>query len=125
MVPGAEASGGSGAPRESEVIRAIVFETQWCRGQRQAGGQRAMARGIELGPVPRFGTGDGYALGPRRPHGCPQLAPLDMSLERTQFILLLERYAVYHTIVAKDFVFDEPTSAKPSPKAGRQRSSSK
>ena len=87
--------------------------------------QRKASSRVARVPVPRFGTNDGYALGPRRPHGCPQLAPLDMSLERTQFILLLERYAVYHTIVAKDFVFDEPTSAKPSPKAGRQRSSSK
>ena len=29
------------------------------------------------GPVPRFGTGDGDALGPRWSHGCPQLATLD------------------------------------------------
>ena len=38
---------------------------------------------------------------------------------RTQFILLVERYAVYHNIVAKDFVFDQLLVP------ARQRSSSK
>eukprot|EP00964_Phaeocystis_antarctica_P065449 scaffold39500_cov48-Phaeocystis_antarctica.AAC.2 len=28
-------------------------------------------------PGPGSGTGDGNRLGPRGPHGCPQLAPLD------------------------------------------------